>query len=106
MTEIKGGHVPICKYCKGIVRPKVVLYGEMLYDGVTESAIEHITNADLLIVGGTSLAVHPAASFVRYFRGNYIVIINKTATDFDNNADLVLRNSIGTVFEELMKKVK
>ena len=78
----------------------------MLYDGVAESAIKHIANADMLIVGGTSLAVQPAASFVRYFRGKYIVIINKTATDFDNNADLVFRDSIGTVFEEVMKKVK
>ncbi len=106
MAEIKAGQVPKCKYCGGLAKPKVVLYGEMLYDGVAESAIKHIANADMLIVGGTSLAVQPAASFVRYFRGKYIVIINKTATDFDNNADLVFRDSIGTVFEEVMKKVK
>ena len=106
MAEIKAGQAPKCKYCGGLAKPKVVLYGEMLYDGVAESAIEHIANADMLIVGGTSLAVHPAASFVRYFRGKYIVIINKTATDFDNNADLVFRDSIGTVFEEVMNRVK
>lgn len=106
MAEIKAGQVPKCKYCGGLAKPKVVLYGEMLYDGVAESAIKHIANADMLIVGGTSLAVQPAASFVRYFRGKYIVIINKTATDFDNNADLVFRDSIGTVFEEVMRKVK
>lgn len=106
MKGIKSNQVPKCKYCGGIAKPKVVLYGEMLYDGVAESAVEHIANADMLIVGGTSLAVHPAASFVRYFSGKYIVIINKTATDFDNNADLVFRDSIGAVFEEVMKKVK
>lgn len=106
MKEIKDEEIPKCKYCGGIAKPKVVLYGEMLYDGVAESAIEYIANADMLIVGGTSLAVHPAASFVRYFRGKYIVIINKTATDFDNKADLVFRESIGSVFERVMNKVK
>ena len=106
MKEIKDEEIPKCKYCGGIAKPKVVLYGEMLYDGVVESAIEYIANADMLIIGGTSLAVHPAASFVRYFRGKYIVIINKTATDFDNKADLVFRESIGSVFERVMNKVK
>ena len=106
MKEIKAEEIPKCKYCGGIAKPKVVLYGEMLYDGVAESAIEYIANADMLIVGGTSLAVQPAASFVRYFRGKYIVIINKTATDFDNKADLVFRESIGSVFERVMDKVK
>ena len=106
MKEIKDEEIPKCKYCGGIAKPKVVLYGEMLYDGVAESAIEYIANADMLIVGGTSLAVHPAASFVRYFRGKYIVIINKTATDFDNKADSVFRESIGSVFERVMNKVK
>ncbi len=106
MAEIKAEKVPKCKYCTGTAKPKVVLYGEMLYDGVAEAAIEHISNADMLIVGGTSLAVYPAASFVRYFDGKYIVIINKSATDFDNNADIVFRESIGTVFDEAMKRVK
>ena len=105
MTEIKAKQVPKCKYCDGLEKPKVVLYGEMLYEGVAESAIEHIENADMLIVGGTSLAVYPATSFVRYFRGKYIIIINKTATDFDNKASLVFRDSIGTVFDEVMKKL-
>ena len=105
MQKIKAEQVPKCKYCGGLAKPKVVLYGEMLYDGVAESAIAHINKADMLIVGGTSLAVHPAASFVRYFSGKYIVIINKTATDFDNNADLIFRDSIGTVFEEVIKEL-
>ena len=60
----------------------------------------------ILIEGGISLAVHPLASFVRYFRGRYIVIINNTSTDFDNNADLAFRDSIGTVIKEVMNKIE
>lgn len=102
---IKSGGVPKCRHCKGLMKPKVVLYEEPLYDGVTENAVENIANADMLIVGGTSLAVYPAASFVRYFRGKYIVIINKTETEYDNNADLVIRESIGKVFGKVMKEL-
>ena len=87
------------------MKPKVVLYGENLYDGVAESAVESIANADMLIIGGTSLAVQPAASFVRYFRGKHIVIINKAETEYDCNADLVIRESIGEVFEKVMKEI-
>lgn len=102
---IKNGILPKCKHCCGLMKPKVVLYGENLYDGVAESAIESIANADMLIVGGTSLAVYPAASFVRYFRGKYIVMINKSETEYDNNADLVIREKIGKVFAETMKSI-
>lgn len=105
IEEIKNGMVPKCKHCCGLMKPKVVLYGENLYDGVAESAIESIANADMLIVGGTSLAVYPAASFVRYFRGKYIVMINKSETEYDNNADLVIREKIGKVFAETMKSI-
>ena len=101
LTEIKDKNVPKCE-CGGIMKPKVVLYGENLYDGVAESAIRHIENADMLIVGGTSLAVYPAASFVRYFRGKYIVMINKSETEYDNNADLIIRENIGEVFRLVM----
>lgn len=103
--EIKEGNIPKCKACGGVMKPKVVLYEEMLYDGVAEAAVEYVSNADMLIVGGTSLAVYPAASFVRYFRGKYIVIINKTETDYDSNADLVIRENIGEVFEKVMKEI-
>lgn len=103
---IKSGAVPKCKHCNGLMKPKVVLYEEPLYDGVAESAVDSIANADMLIVGGTSLAVYPAASFVRYFRGKYIVIINKTETEYDNNADLVIRENIGEVFEKVMKEIR
>lgn len=100
--EIKNGNIPKCRHCGGVMKPKVVLYEEQLYDGVAENAVRHIAKADMLIVGGTSLAVYPAASFVEYFRGKYIVMINKSETGFDKNADLVINDSIGKVFEEVM----
>ena len=103
--QIIKGQVPQCKYCGGIAKPKVVLYEEGLYEGVAESTVEFIANADMLIVGGTSLAVYPAASFVRYFRGKYIVMINKGETEYDRNADLVIRDCIGKVLAETMKEV-
>lgn len=105
IEAIKNGEIPSCRHCGGIMKPKVVLYEEPLYDGVAESAAEHISGADMLIVGGTSLAVYPAASFVRYFRGKYIVMINKSETDFDGSADIVFRESIGEVFSKVMDKV-
>ena len=101
LRKIKNKNVPKCTCCTGVMKPKVVLYGEKLYDGVAESAVKYIENADMLIVGGTSLAVYPAASFVRYFRGKYIVMINKSETEYDNNADLVIRENIGEVFEKV-----
>lgn len=105
IAEIKKGEIPKCRYCGGIMKPKVVLYEEPLYDGVAESAAEYISKADMLIVGGTSLAVYPAASFVRYFGGKYIVMINKSETDFDGSADIVFRENIGEVFSEVMNFV-
>lgn len=72
IEAIKTGHVPRCKRCHVVLKPKVVLYEEMLYDGVTEKAISEISRADMLVVGGTSLAVYPAASFVKYFKGRYL----------------------------------
>lgn len=103
IEEIKSGNIPKCKHCGGLMKPKVVLYGEMLYDGVAEAAVDAISKSDMLIVGGTSLAVYPAASFVRYFRGNYIVMLNKGTTDFDSSCDLVFREPIGSIFEQVMR---
>ena len=100
---IKSGKIPKCKHCNGLMKPKVVLYEEPLYDGVAERAVESIVSADMLIVGGTSLAVYPAASFVRYFSGKYIVMINKSETEYDNRADIIIRENIGEVFGEIMK---
>lgn len=105
LETIKDGQVPKCKYCCGLMKPKVVLYGENLYDGVAETAVESIADADMLIVGGTSLAVQPAASFMRYFRGRYFVMINKSETEYDNNADIIIRENIGEVFEKIMKEI-
>jgi len=104
LSEIKNKNVPKCSCCKGTMKPKVVLYGESLYDGVAEAAIRYIANADMLIVGGTSLAVYPAASFVRYFDGKYIVMINKSETEYDSSADLIIRENIGEVFRKIMEK--
>lgn len=106
ISEIKDKKIPKCPKCGGIMKPKVVLYEEPLYDGVAESAVEYVSKADMLIVGGTSLAVYPAASFVRYFRGKHIVIINKSETDYDSNADLVIRENIGEVFRKVMKEIR
>lgn len=105
LSAIKNKNVPKCQ-CGGIMKPKVVLYGENLYDGVAESAIHHIENADMLIVGGTSLAVYPAASFVRYFGGKYIVMINKSETGYDDSANLLIRENIGEVFGNVMKELE
>lgn len=104
LAKIKNGEIPECS-CGGIIKPKVVLYEEPLYDGVAETAVDYISKADLLVVGGTSLAVYPAASFVQYFKGKYIVIINKSETDYDKKADLVIRENIGEVFANVMKEL-
>ena len=97
VTEvIKSGKVPRCA-CGGIMKPHVVLYEEPLKEETVESAISHIENADMLIIGGTSLAVYPAAAYIRYFRGKYLVIINKSETNYDSSADLVINDSIGKV---------
>lgn len=104
-SEIKNKNLPRCE-CSGIMKPKVVLYGESLYEGVPEKAIHHIEIADMLIIGGTSLAVYPAASFVRYFRGKYIVMINNSETEYDDNADLVIRENIGEVFRKVMEELE
>jgi len=106
IDKIKDGLIPTCKYCTGKLKPDVVLYEEQLYDPIAESAIEYIENADMLIVGGTSLNVYPAASFVDYFKGKYIVIINKSETGFDSKANLVINESIGKVFSEVINMME
>lgn len=88
--------VPRCG-CGGIVKPDVVLYEECLDQDVLNHAVSDIRRADLLIVGGTSLAVYPAAGLIDYYRGSRLVLINRDATPRDRDADLVIRESIGTV---------
>lgn len=96
----RGTGVPRCK-CGGVLRPEVVLYGESLRDEDITAAVRHIQNADMLIVGGTSLAVYPAAGLIRYFGGKHLVLINRSPTGYDSAADLILRENIGEVFSEV-----
>ncbi|MDY3947244.1 MAG: NAD-dependent protein deacylase [Ezakiella sp.] len=95
-------NVPTCS-CGGIIKPDVVLYGESLDEDTMVKSIEAIAHADLLIVGGTSLVVYPAASFINYFRGSTMALINLTKTNYDSNADIVINDKIGKVFNEIMK---
>jgi NAD-dependent deacetylase len=89
--------VPRCIKCGGVIKPDVVLYEEPLDQEVMENAVEAIANADLLIVGGTSLVVYPAAGLINYFSGSNLVLINKSETPYDNRANLVIHDSIGEV---------
>lgn len=92
--------VPHCG-CGGIIKPDVVLYEESLDTDVLTGALQAIAGADMLIVGGTSLSVYPAAGLVDYYRGNRLVLINKSATQLDTRADLVICGSIGQVFQQI-----
>ena len=91
--------VPHCEKCGGQVKPDVVLYEEGLDDHVIQGAVNAIASADLLIIGGTSLVVYPAAGLVRYFRGNEVVICNLQPTPQDASADLVLACNIANAFD-------
>ncbi|MCD8180377.1 MAG: NAD-dependent protein deacylase [Firmicutes bacterium] len=92
--------IPRCE-CGGIIKPDVVLYEEMLDDGVITKSVKFISEADTLIIGGTSLNVYPAAGFINYFHGGRLVIINKASTPADKNADLVINAPIGEVLGSL-----
>ena len=92
--------IPKCT-CGGTVKPDVVLYEESLDGQTLEKSIAAIYDADLLIVGGTSLTVYPAAGLLRYYRGNRLVLINREVTPYDHQADLVIHDSLGNVFSEL-----
>lgn len=92
--------VPRCD-CGGVLKPDVVLYEEGLDQNVLQSAVWHLQHADMLIIGGTSLAVYPAAGLVHYFSGRYLVVINKNAAGSDLGADLLLTDPIGEVFSAL-----
>ena len=92
--------IPKCE-CGGIIKPDVVLYEEPLNDEVVEESIRAIHNADLMIVGGTSLTVYPASGLINYFRGKNLVLINRDATPYDGRADLVINESLGDVFRKI-----
>ena len=92
--------VPKCE-CGGVIKPDVVLYEEGLDDSVVSGALNAIMQADLLIIAGTSLTVYPAAGFIRYFRGDKIVLINRDSTPFDSQADLVFHDKVGELLGKL-----
>ena len=97
---MKQEGIPVCKKCGGVVKPDVVLYEEGLDDDVINGAVDAISSCDTLIVGGTSLVVYPAAGLIRYFRGKDIILINKSQTQYDRQAGLVIYDSIGKVLGE------
>lgn len=92
--------VPYCN-CGGMIKPDVVLYEEGLDQGILQKAVSYIRHADMLIIGGTSLVVYPAAGLIQYYWGNRLVIVNKTVTPADSQADLVITGNIGEVFSQL-----
>lgn len=92
--------VPHCE-CGGIIKPDVVLYGENLDDRTVTGALSAIERCDTLIIGGTSLTVYPAASFIRYFKGNNLVLINMSSTPYDNKADLAIHDKVGEVLDKI-----
>lgn len=101
LRNTKG--IPICPKCNHIIKPDVVLYEEGLDEQVMYQAINAIEQADLLIIGGTSLVVYPAAGLIRYFHGKHLVLINKQETQMDSMADLVIHDSIGKVLMEAIE---
>ncbi len=98
ITSSKG--IPLCG-CGGTIKPDVVLYEEGLDNNIIKASINAINAADILIVGGTSLAVYPAAGLLQYYNGNRLVLINKSATPLDNQADLLIQCPLGEVFSQL-----
>ena len=96
--------IPTCD-CGGIVKPDVVLYEEGLDSNTVKDTIKYISEADLLIIGGTSLNVYPATSFLKYFKGKHLVLINRDKTMYDNECDLVINDNLGKVFTEIKKEI-
>ena len=94
---VKSQGVPRCPVCGGMIKPDVVLYEESLDQETIEGAVLAISRADMLIIGGTSLAVYPAAGLIRYYRGNKLTLINKSPTPYDKEADLVIAGPIGEI---------
>ncbi|MBQ4529812.1 MAG: NAD-dependent protein deacylase [Lachnospiraceae bacterium] len=97
---LKSEGIPTCS-CGGRLKPDVVLYEEGLDDNTLRNSISALRNADMLIIGGTSLVVYPAAGLIDYFQGKYLVLINKQATKADGYADLVIQEPIGEVFSQI-----
>jgi NAD-dependent deacetylase len=98
------GDIPKCLKCQGTVRPDVVLYEEPLDSDIMEAAVQAVDEADLLMVGGTSLVVYPAAGLVRNYNQGRMVLINKSATPFDGKADLVIKDNVATVLDQAVSR--
>lgn len=99
---IESGKIPLCNKCKGIVKPDVVLYQESLNAKILEDSVSYILNSDVFIIGGTSLSVYPSAGLVNYYKGNKLILINKTKTPFDNKANYVYYGNIGELFNKII----
>ncbi len=93
--------VPTCDRCGGIIKPDVVLYGECLNEKVMDKAVKAIAAADILLVGGTSLSVYPAAGLINYYQGSKLVLINRSTTPYDSRADLIVTGSINEIFKNI-----
>lgn len=100
--EVLHKDLPLCE-CGGVIRPDIVLYEEQLNENTITKSIEAIEEADLLIVAGTSLSVYPAAGFIKYFRGNGIIFINKDSTDYDSIADIIINDPFAVTMYNIMK---
>ena len=92
---------PTCNECGGLIKPDVVLYEEGLDNDIISRTVNHISHADMLIIGGTSLVVYPAAGLIDYFKGKYLVVINMAPTPRDKNADILINGKIGEVFSQI-----
>ena len=101
---INSKEIPICDKCGGIIKPDVVLYQEPLNNNIMNKATEYIANCDVLIIGGTSLLVYPAAGLIQYFNGENLILINKSETAYDSHANLIINEAIGEVFKEVMEE--
>ncbi|MDY3930835.1 MAG: NAD-dependent protein deacylase [Erysipelotrichaceae bacterium] len=99
VAQSKG--IPYCDKCGGIIRPDVVLYEEGLDEEVVQGAVDAIEQADVMIVLGTSLVVYPAAGLLRYYRGNHLVLINKSVTPYDQQADLLIQDTFANVLPKI-----
>jgi len=101
---IEADNIPLCP-CGGIIKPDVVLFEEPLDQRVMEKSVNAILNAEVLIVGGTSLNVYPAAGMIQYYNGNQLVLINKSETSYDRYANIVIRDSIGETLDAVIRNL-
>ncbi len=99
-------NTPKCPSCSSVLRPDIVFYGEMLDSAVMEGAARAISEADLLIVAGTSLVVYPAAGLINYFSGDHLVLMNATPTSADVHADLIVRDPVGATLDRVMDQLR